>query len=192
MRVTLIRHTEVDEKYHKCYNGHIDIGLSKRGHKQAKELANHFNAHAFDSIFCSDLIRTKETLSKFTQKQDVVYTKKLREKSWGKHEGLTFEAIISQNEISYESFIQWINALDGEPYEQYIQRVREFFLEFLPSLRKENILVVTHAGVIRVFMHIINNLTLEEAFSISIPYSSYIVYDAKIKSFSDVKLIEPC
>lgn len=192
MKITLIRHTEVSEAYHRCYNGHIDIGLSKTGFKQAKELAKYFSKHTFDGVFCSDLKRTKDTLCGFTQEKNAVYTDKLREKSWGKHEGLTFDEIIAQNEISYENFIQWINALDGEPYEQYIQRVREFFLEFLPSLQKENILVVTHAGVIRILIYIINEITLEEAFSITIPYSSYIVYDTKANSFSDVKLIEPC
>jgi len=28
VKITLLRQTEVEEAYHKCYNGHIDIGLS--------------------------------------------------------------------------------------------------------------------------------------------------------------------
>jgi len=113
--------------------------------------------------------------------------KDLREKSWGKHEGMGFEEIIAQNEIVYETFPQWIEALDGEPYEKYIARVKKFFLEFLPQQNGENILVVTHAGVIRVLMAIVQELSLEEAFSIDVPYSSFVVYDTNLKSFSTIK-----
>ncbi len=79
----------------------------------------------------------------------------------------------------YINFLQWIEALDGEPYAEYIKRVEEFFLFFLPSLNKENILVVTHAGVIRVLMSIVKKITLEEAFDISVENGSFIVFDFK-------------
>jgi broad specificity phosphatase PhoE len=189
MKITLIRHCEVDEAYHKRYNGHLDIGLSKEGYAQAQKLAEYFGSFEFDKVFCSDLIRTKETLKNFPHAKDAIYTKKLREKSWGKHEGLRFDEIIAQGEIEYQDFEQWINALDGEDYESYIQRVQEFFLEYLPSLGDTNALVVTHAGVIRVFMGIVLDLSLEEAFSISVPYASYIIYDSEDGCFGEIKYI---
>jgi len=187
LKITLIRHAEVDEAFHKRYNGHIDIGLSKKGHESSKKLADHFNNLHFDKVFCSDLIRAKESLKNFSQAKDAVYTYKLREKSWGRHEGLSFDEIVARDGIVYKDFLQWINALDGEDYESYANRVKEFFLEYVPSLKKENILVVTHAGVIRVFIGIILNLSLEEVFSISIPYASYIIYDSQNESFSEAK-----
>ncbi len=172
MKVTLIRHAEVNEAYHGCYNGHIDIGLSKRGVEQAIALAEEFAASEFDALYCSDLLRAKMTLQNFPHAEQAIYTKKLREKSWGKHEGLSFDEIIAQGEVEYIDFLQWIKALDGEPYEEYVKRVEEFFFVFLPSLKKENILVVTHAGVIRVLMSIVENISLEEAFSIKIDNAS--------------------
>ncbi|MFA6192634.1 MAG: histidine phosphatase family protein [Sulfurimonas sp.] len=187
MKITLIRHAEVEEAYHKKYNGHLDIGLSKNGYESAKKLAEHFNNINFESVFCSDLIRAKETIKYFGHTKDAIYTQRLREKSWGRHEGLSFDEIIAQGEIEYKDFSQWINALDGEDYKSYVHRVKEFFLEYLPSLKKENILVVTHAGVIRVFMGIVLNLSLEEAFGISFPYAAYVIYDNQNKSFSEAK-----
>ena len=187
MKITLVRHTEVDEKYHKKYNGHIDIGLSKLGEEQAQKLADFFYMDKFDLVYCSDLKRARDTLKPFNQEKQAIYTEKLREKFWGKHEGLSFDEIIAQEEIVYEEFTQWINALDGEEYEPYINRVREFFLEYLISLGTENILVVTHGGVIRVLISIVKNLSLEEAFSISVPYSAYIIFDTQTMSFSEVK-----
>ena len=187
MKITLVRHTEVEEAYHKKYNGHIDIGLSKLGQTQSKMLGEYFQDKAFDLVYCSDLKRAKETLAAFRQKKDAVYTKKLREKSWGKHEGLSFNTIIAQNEITYENFEQWINALDGEPYEEYIARIKEFFLEFLAKQDAQNVLVVTHAGVIRVLMAIVKELSLEDAFCIDVPYSAFVVYDTNLKTFSTIK-----
>ncbi len=168
MRVTLVRHAEVEERYINCYNGHNDIALSKNGEAQAREAAKKLDKMEFDAVFCSDLRRAKETLQHSVHAKDANYTDRLREKSWGRHEGLSFDEIIAQGEIEYKEFLQWIDSLDGEPRKEYVKRVEEFFLGFLPSLEKENILVVTHAGVIRVLLSIIKNITLEEAFSIKI------------------------
>lgn len=187
MKITLIRHTEVDEAYHKRYNGHIDIGLSAKGKREAKELAKHFQTQSFDAVYCSDLLRAKETLQPFSQSSQAIYTEKLREKSWGKHEGMSFDEIIAEGEIEYKKFEQWIHDLDGEPYEAYIQRVKVFFLEYLATLNAVNVLVVTHAGVIRVLMAIVQDLSLEEAFCIDVPYSSYVIYDTKLQTFSTIK-----
>ncbi len=187
MKITLLRHTDVNEKYHRCYNGHIDIELSRLGHTQAKEMAKFLDAQKFDGVFCSDLKRAKQTLYYSKHYDNAIFTQKLREKSWGKHEGLGFDEIIAQGEIKYLEFIQWVVALDGEPYEEYINRVRTFFLEYLPSLNKENILVVTHAGVIRILMFLVKEISLEEAFCINVPYSSYVFYDSLTKEFSKVK-----
>ncbi len=189
MKITLVRHAEVDEAYHGKYNGHVDIGLSEKGYASAKMLAEHFSNSKFDKIFCSDLLRAKETLVNFPHAKKAIYTQKLREKSWGRHEGMSFDAIIAQDGLEYENFLQWINALDGEAYESFILRVEEFFLDYLPSLKEENILVVTHAGVIRVFMSVVLNLSLEEAFNIAVPHASYRVYDSTQKSFSETKEI---
>lgn len=186
MKITLVRHAEVDEVYRNKYNGHLDIGLSKNGYAQAKKLAEYFASSKFDKVFCSDLIRAKETLKSFLQSKDAIFTEKLREKSWGRHEGLSFDEIVEQEGLEYKEFIQWINALDGEEHDSYLKRVEEFFLEYLPSLKCENVLVITHAGVIKVLISIVQDITLEEAFSIPLPYASCTVYDSKENTFSEI------
>ncbi len=188
MKITLVRHTEVDEAYHKCYNGHIDIGLSKKGEEDAKRLAEVFANVQFDRVYCSDLKRTRATLAPFSQAKNAIYTEILREKSWGKHEGKTFDAIIAEGEIEYKDFLQWIYALDGEDYELYVKRVEQFFLENLVLESYNSVLVVTHAGVIRVLMALVQKLSLEEAFYIDVPYSSYVVFDTNVMSFNKVSL----
>ncbi len=187
MKITLLRHTEVDEKYHKKYNGHIDIGLSHLGQEQADILAKSFKEEVFDLVYCSDLKRARLTLAPFTQVSQAIYTDRLREKSWGRHEGLSFDEILKEGELEYREFLQWINDLDGEEYDSYIGRIKDFFLEYLLSKKVENILVVTHAGVIRVLISLVEEISLKEAFSIDISYGRYIILDTKSMSFSEVK-----
>ena len=189
MLITLVRHAEVNEAYHKRYNGHIDISLSSKGEIEAKYLANALKNKNYDAVFCSDLKRCKETLNAFSLSIKPVYTQALREKSWGRHEGKSFDEIIRTETFNYENFEQWIHALDGEDYNHYIQRVEGFFKGFLPANSYENVLVVTHAGVIRVLMHLLENISLEEAFSKNFDYTNYITLDTNLWKFGDLQCI---
>jgi broad specificity phosphatase PhoE len=91
MKLTLIRHAEVEEEYIGYFNGHINIDLSSQGKMEAKNLANTFYHDDFDGVFCSDLKRAKNTLKYFKHAKDAVYSELLREKSLGEHEGKKFE-----------------------------------------------------------------------------------------------------
>ena len=202
MTITLVRHGEVDEAFHRCYNGHNDITLSPKGQEEALELAQHLKEKSFDAIYSSDLRRCQETaehiLSHYPEGE--LQSKRgspggfpiphfpsqaLREKSWGRHEGMTFDAIVERDGLVYEHFEQWINALDGEPYDAYIERIRHFFTQTLPQTGYNSVLVVTHAGVIRVLMHIIKEISLEEAFSIDFPYSAYTTLNTETWRFGE-------
>jgi len=172
MKITLLRHTEVQEKYRYKYNGHNNIGLSKNGKAHAKIICKKLNNQTFDLVYASDLLRVRQSVKHL--KKDIIYTNKLREKSWGRHEGMSFDEIINSEDFKYENFLQWINALDGERYETYINRIKIFFFEYLKSLKQENILIITHAGVIRTLLSLVKDISLEEAFKIKIDYGDLI------------------
>ena len=176
MKITLVRHSEVIKEYQGKYNGHIDIALSLKGKKDAKELAQKLQDIEFDRVYCSDLLRARETLDELDIDLEPIYTDRLREKSWGKHEGKSFEEI-ELDGIKYENFEQWISALDGENMQEYIQRVREYFYKTVFKQDTKNILIVTHSGLIKTLLSITKNISLEEAFAINLPYSSYITLD---------------
>ncbi|WP_345975613.1 alpha-ribazole phosphatase family protein [Sulfurimonas sp. HSL3-7] len=194
MLITLVRHGEVETAYRHCYNGHNYIGLSPKGRAQAKELARRLEGETFDAVYCSDLKRCRETLEPIIedtrlQTGDIVYTPQLREKSWGRHEGMSFDAITEQEGLEYEDFLQWIRALDGEPYDAYIARIETFFTRDLPRTPCEKVLVVTHAGVIRVLMHLLQGIALEAAFSVDFPYSAYTTLNTSTWEFGAVQCV---
>jgi len=179
MKLTLIRHAEVEEKYIGKYNGHNDIGLSEKGKMQAQKLAKYFENEIFDKVYCSDLKRARETLKPFVQSKSALYTDSLREKSWGRHEGLSFDEIVTAEKIQYENFEQWISALDGEEQEAYNKRVQTFFQKQIFDSDAENILVVTHGGVMRTFFSMVKKISFEESYIFELPYASYLLYDEK-------------
>ena len=176
MKITLVRHSEVIKAYQGKYNGHIDIPLSLKGKNDAKELAKKLKDIEFDRVYCSDLLRAKETLDELGLDLEPIYTDRLREKSWGEHEGKSFEEIEIDG-IKYKNFEQWISALDGENMQEYIDRVREYFYETIFKQDAQNILIITHSGLIKTLLSITKNISLEEAFAINLPYSSFITLD---------------
>ena len=184
MKITLVRHSEVIKEYQGKYNGHIDISLSLKGVNDAKALATTLKHINFDKVYCSDLVRAKETFNELNIQLEPIYTSRLREKSWGRHEGKSFEEIQAQG-IEYKNFQQWISALDGENMQEYIQRVREYFYDTVFKEDAQNILIVTHAGLIKTLLSLTKNISLEEAFAINLPYSSYITLDMSVLNTAD-------
>lgn len=191
MTITLVRHGEVEKAYHRCYNGHNDITLSAKGVAEAVQLGEYFSQHSFDAIFSSDLKRCRQTLQHIdpSPRHAITFTEALREKSWGRHEGMTFDAITERDGLIYKDFLQWINALDGEPYDAYILRIERFFTKTLPLTPYEDVLVVTHAGVIRVLMHLLQKIPLQEAFSIDFPYGAYTTLDTESREFGVTRCV---
>ncbi|WP_304545091.1 histidine phosphatase family protein [Sulfurimonas microaerophilic] len=172
MNLVLVRHSEVLEEYQGKYNGHIDIPLSKKGLEDAKALGRQLQHYNFDAVYCSDLTRAKETLAQFALPLKPLYTKELREKSWGKHEGMSFEEIEASG-IKYTTFSEWVEQLDGERVTEFTDRIENFFLSYLKEQKDlKTVLIVTHSGVIKTLLQIINAQTLEESFSKPIRYSS--------------------
>jgi len=173
MKITLVRHGEVLKKYRGKYNGHNDIALSLHGKEQAKELAKKLQDRSFDAIYSSDLLRAKQTLEAFEYKIAPIYSTQLREKSWGKHEGKSFQEIEAEG-IKYKNFQQWINALDGEDIALFKKRIKDYFNKIITKNNASHILVITHSGVIKTLLSLHKNCSLEEAFSINLPYGSFI------------------
>ena len=175
MKITLVRHAEVRESYLGKYNGHIDIPLSNNGKLQAIKLAKELENENFDAIYCSDLLRAKETLKAFKLDVTPIFTSRLREKSWGIHEGKSFQEIVDSG-IEYKNFQQWIGSLDGESIEIYTKNVKNYFQNILLQGNAKNVLIVTHSGFIKTLHSLRYECSLEKAFAIKLPYASYIKF----------------
>lgn len=170
-----MRHASVDERYARCYNGHIDISLGENGRKEAAEAARKLAGVEFDGVYCSDLVRCRQTLEPFGF-HSVVFDARLREKSWGRAEGMRYEEICEKFGIAYESFGQFVDAVGGESVEDFGARVDEFFAQ-LSAMKHANALIITHGGVIKTLLAKQRNISLEEAFGLDVPYASITIIE---------------
>ena len=178
VEVTFVRHCEVEEAYKGKYNGHIDIGLSKKGFADAKKIAQTLQKEQYDLIYASDLLRVQQTLNTLQRREKVVVTSALREKSWGKHEGMSFDEIVATG-IQYTTFTKWLEDLDGEGVEEYTQRVLRYFYDTILQSRVKKILIITHAGVIRTIVASCKGLSLQESFTLPLSYGEIVKLECK-------------
>jgi broad specificity phosphatase PhoE len=176
MKLYLFRHASVASNYQGCYNGHIDIPATNEGLREAKSNFQKLQPISFDALFCSPLQRARKTLESFNLEQEVSFSDLLREKSWGRHEGKSYEEIVEMEGVPYKSFSQWLDLLDGQSFEMF-QKDVEKFLSSLADKEFENALIMTHAGVIYTIVYLLKQCSLEEAFGLKIPYGNFYEID---------------
>src|ERR1700761_3827532 len=91
----LLRHAEVEVRYHKIFGGTIDMELSPRGHEQAAALAHYVRLKQFDAIYASPMKRAQLTLAPAMTGRNLtpVTLPGLREVDFGAWTGLSWEQV---------------------------------------------------------------------------------------------------
>jgi alpha-ribazole phosphatase len=157
MKLYLLRHGETDENKSKFYYGKMDVSLNSRGIEQAQKAARALSNIEFDSIYISERKRTIETKDIILSgnlkgyKDMVKQDSRINEMNFGLFEGKTYEEIKEAYPEEYKRWEKdWKNFCppQGEGYKDFYLRVKCFMEEILNS-SAENVLVVTHGGVIR-------------------------------------------
>ncbi|MDF2591188.1 MAG: fructose-2,6-bisphosphatase [Clostridia bacterium] len=146
--------------------GWLNSNLTKQGITNARKLGEHLKHIDFDYVSCSPLGRAKETASHILGDKDtkIVYNEAFKEMGFGKWEGMLHEDVKEQYTEQQHNF--WnaphlFKTIDGESYELFIDRIRQGLEELIKSKACENILLVTHAAVIKAIFLIIEKRSLE-------------------------------
>jgi broad specificity phosphatase PhoE len=149
----LVRHGSLDEQYDGCYIGSSDLPLSREGIREAEALGSFLKTRDIDSIYASPLLRSRQTVEKVSlalPETPVVYEDLLREIDFGAWEGLTFAQICKHDP---DGAGRWAGHDDeftfpgGEILGNFHDRIRRIKQMLLDS-EHENILLVSHGGVI--------------------------------------------
>lgn len=169
MQITFIRHTSVALAPGICY-GHADIDVSATFYTEAQQVKLQLQNHTFDAVFSSPSIRCRK-LAGFCGFENPVIDRRLMELNFGDWE------LKAWNEITDPQLDLWYNnwfyekTTAGESFEQMVQRVNDFLIE-IKQLSCSNILVFTHAGVLRSVDIICNKTALSEVFNKQFRYGS--------------------
>lgn len=149
-----IRHGETMWNEQHRFHGQMDIPLSDTGKLQALALRERLKREHIDVAYSSDLSRAFETAQIILEERQICInpTAAIRERYLGAWEGLTFEEALNIYPKEVESWLKdpLASAPLGESGAQLVQRVEQFIKQLLSSHEGEHILVVSHAGPIKI------------------------------------------
>jgi alpha-ribazole phosphatase len=168
MIILFVRHGETDYNKTKRVQGTQQIPLNERGRKQALQVAKSLRQFKITHIYCSGLVRARETAeiidSSFSL--PIVNDNRLNERNWGIWESKKRDEILKPGE-NFENIWSEEN-LDANPHQG--ETTRELMIRCVDFLHwiienhadSDVILVVTHAGPMRMIRGIIKGLQDEE------------------------------
>lgn len=176
MQIYLVRHGKIAWKNEKAYIGQLDVPLSPEGIQQSEKLRAHFETIPLDQAYTSPLSRCVNTLDILLAERPVPRIKidALKEIDMGEWDGKTFSEIKNCCPGIYEQRGWELDIFAppaGESFIDLRQRVLPAFAEIVKEKSSKSILILAHAGVIRVILADLFGLSIKEVFNWKIPYA---------------------
>ncbi|MBN8441683.1 MAG: histidine phosphatase family protein [Thauera sp.] len=174
-RICLVRHGETDWNVARRLQGHLDIPLNENGMAQAASTARHLESLHFDAAYSSDLQRAWLTATAIAaQRPHAVQSEpRLRERHYGIFQGLTYDEAMARHPEAYARFkardlAQPIPG-DGESLVGFADRVTAALTQIAQRHPGEQVLVVTHGGVLDIAHRLAAAKALEAPRDFTIP-----------------------
>ncbi|MDX2447002.1 MAG: histidine phosphatase family protein [Desulfobacterales bacterium] len=175
--VFLLRHGQICGSDKKRFIGITDVGLDPIGVLQATYWKQAFTPLNMDVIYSSLLDRCNHTARLIAKGKKVIKTSALNEINMGSWDGKTFDQIKTHHPKEFKKRGESIDTFkvpDAESFYDVSCRVIPFFDHCINNMGKK-ILIVAHAGVIRVILCHILNLKLKELLQIKVSYGELFV-----------------
>jgi broad specificity phosphatase PhoE len=176
-RLYLLRHGEVETRYHRVFGGRIDMDLSPLGQEQVQALADYFQRHPPHVMYASPMKRAQQTavpLSKLTG-LNPTSLEGLREVDFGSWTGLSWEQVYERFKVSA---FDWLTQLESggiaeaESTSAFRARVESALNEILRDSPHREIAVVCHGGVIRMALSVLLDLPFTKMGAFDVEYAS--------------------
>jgi probable phosphoglycerate mutase len=145
-RAVLVRHGQSTWNADGRWQGQADPPLSDRGEQQAREAAG--RVHGVDAVWSSDLARARRTAELVAERHglEVRVDPRLRERHAGPWQGLTR----AQIDERWPDHLSTGRRPDGyEPDDAVVARAVAVLADLARLHRGDQLLVVTHGGVVR-------------------------------------------
>ncbi|MET0540869.1 MAG: histidine phosphatase family protein [Variovorax sp.] len=175
----LIRHGETDWNRELRFQGHVDVPLNDMGHEQARRLGLRLAGEPIQQVISSDLMRAQQTATPAAQQLglQIVTTTGLREQHFGVAEGLRSEEIQARHPRAWED---WLLFREEHPAMPEGESPRDFHARIVEALGRiatahtgQNVLVVTHGGVLDMVWRTAKGLSLSGPRQSEIPNAGF-------------------
>lgn len=153
MNLYFVRHGETEHNKNKYYYGSLDVKLTEKGILQAERATELLKDIKFDKVFVSERKRAVKTAEILLKSRQYNLTKdaRINEMNFGAFEGKSYEKIQELYPKEWKTWCEdWKNASPpgGESYVEFYHRIKSFMDDII-KLDEDNVLIVTHSGVIR-------------------------------------------
>jgi len=192
MKIFLIRHGETTWKKI-GFLSYTDVNLSKTGFIQAEKVAAKLQNESIDAIYSSPLKRCKQTAKVIAKKLklQVSIAPELREVNFGIFEGLTLKEAEEKYPVLFlkRTKDKWnFKIPKGESYKEAAKRILKFLRKIFESKENKNIVLVTHATVIKIILKLFSALSMKEIDKIHFLPTSVTLLEKKGKKFQFSKI----
>ena len=166
MGLYFVRHGQTDWNVRGKLQGKSDIALNETGRLQAVETREKLKQVAMDAIYCSPLMRARETaeIINVLWELPIQCDDRLMERSFGDMEGALRKDVPFDDLWAFSSASMFAG---GEDTAHFYERVESFLKEILPYAQDKEILIAAHGGV-------------------SIPYQCFFEGYACVENLSDL------
>lgn len=180
--ITLLRHGEVELGNVFC--GSTDLALSDKGWAQMQKSLE--SEEGWDKIITSPLQRCHEFAESLATQEELelLVNDDLQETDFGDWEGLCPKDILEEDGAELNAWWKAPTRVippNGEAFLDFRSRVLKAFVEIVDTNGGENLLIIAHAGVIRVIMMHILGMQDENLFRLNVDYASM----TKIRIYND-------
>ena len=157
MRLWLVRHGETEANVAGLYSGHAPTPLTERGIAQAQTLGTLLRNVPVDNVLCSELERARHTTQLILGDREVPVRNmpELNEMFFGDWEMRHHRNLAREDAENYAVWCNdWQNATptNGEGFQAFSQRVERFIAQLADYKTCQNLLVVSHQGVLSVLI----------------------------------------
>lgn len=167
--IDLIRHGEPVGG--KKYRGHLDDPLSEKGWSQMRLAVA--DQHPWDAIVCSSLIRCQAFAQELATRHSLschAYSR-FMEINFGEWEGCTAEELLANDPEALYRF--WSDPLNNTPpgaetLVDFEARVISGWNDVLKSYHNQHVLIVGHAGMIRMIIRHVLDMPLDRMFRLQV------------------------
>jgi alpha-ribazole phosphatase len=188
----LMRHGAIEAAKEKRFIGQIDLPLSPDGRKQSERQGRQLRNIPFSGVWCSDLKRAYETAAIVCRDRDLTLqpVPQLREIHLGQWDGMAMSQIRKALPDLWQARGEDIGHFrppGAESFADLQQRVVPF-IRHIAAQSAGNMLIVTHAGVIRVLLCQVLQMPLSHLFRIHLDYGGLTLIQ-DINGMSQVKAV---
>ncbi|OFI07627.1 alpha-ribazole phosphatase [Clostridium acetireducens DSM 10703] len=152
MNIYLLRHGETESNNKKVYYGSLDSSLNEKGIEQIKKAKEYLKNIKFDKVYISNSKRAKQTANIIIEhNKDFIIDNNINEMDLGIFEGKTYKELEKLYPLEWKCWSEdWKEYAPpkGESYVDFYARVKKF-IQSIEKLDLENVLIITHGGVIR-------------------------------------------